>query len=147
MTHGQDLVIGYGKGEIEPQIVPLVRAIRAAGFNTFSSCEGHITHDGESIRLPSVSFYAHEEEARRVHEAFLPLRPCLLCSWILRAGFKLHRETKEWMLGWTLENCGIVNPGPGDDWIQQTLDASRQKDMPALAKMFGRLHAASRTDS
>ena len=37
-----DIKIGYGPGEVEPKIAPLVEAVRNSGFTTFASCEGHV---------------------------------------------------------------------------------------------------------
>ena len=81
-----DFSVGYRHGEIEPGIAPLVKAVREAGFETFSSCEGH-ADDTSGLRLTSVGFYAHEDEARPVHAAFIRYRHRLKCSWALRAGF------------------------------------------------------------
>jgi hypothetical protein len=39
--------IGYGRGEIEPAIAPLVQAAQGSGFVTFSSCEGHADAEGD----------------------------------------------------------------------------------------------------
>jgi hypothetical protein len=145
---GEDFAIGYGRGEVEPHIAPLVRAIRATGFETFSSCEGHITEAGESRRFPSVGFFAHEDAARRVHEILVRSRDTLACCWSLRGGFVARRGTDEWTLGWTLENGGIIEPAGDPDWAQfaqQTLDATRQKDIPSLVEMFREFRAPAVT--
>ena len=108
---GSDYTIGYGKGEIEPKIAPLVDAVRRAGFVTFSSCEGHIdapAYTGGFCTFTSIAFYAHEDEAKHVHEAFLSYRDRLACSWVFRGGFVLPKGANEFILGWTLENCGIM---------------------------------------
>jgi hypothetical protein len=134
-----DFTIGYGKDEIEPKIAPLVKAAREAGFATFSSCEGH-PEDPNKPGYTSVAFYAHEDEARRVHEAFLGYRRRLSCSWVLRAGFVHRHDTDEWVLGWTLENCGFNEPM--EDWDkfrQRTIEAAWHTDIPLLIEMFAEL--------
>ena len=98
-------VIGYGRGEVEPAIAPLVQAAQESGFVTFSSCEGHA--DAAEIRYPCVGFYANEDEARAVHIALVNRRDRLTCSWVLQGSFVLGRSAGEWRLGWTLECFGI----------------------------------------
>jgi hypothetical protein len=69
--------IGYGRGEIEPRIAPLVDALVRAGFETFSSCEGHAEDAGSDNSVPrfaNVAFYACEQDAKRVHEVYLRYR-------------------------------------------------------------------------
>jgi len=135
---GQDFAIGYGRGEIEPKIAPLVAAVRKAGFITFSSCEGHI-EDGERGGLPratSVSFYARENEAQRVHERFLRCRDQLACSWEFTARFVLQWRTDVWVLGWSLENCGIIEPGEPSYFLARTMNAAWKIDIPILIEMF-----------
>lgn len=134
----QDFAIGYDRGEIEPKIAPLVAAVRKAGFVTFSSCEGHI-EDAGGTRLPrttSVSFYAHENEAQRVHERFLGYRGRLACSWEFAARFVLQWKIDVWVLGWSLENCGIIEPGEPSDFLARTMNAAWKIDMPILIEMF-----------
>ena len=134
-----NFVIGYGNDEIEPRIAPLVDAVQAAGFVTFSSCEGH-PEDETKLNYTTVGFYAHEPEARRVHEALFRYRPRLTCSWILRAGFVRDRKnTNEWMLGWTLENCGIIEPSEDSDFLKRTMEAAWNTDIPMLIEMFAEL--------
>ena len=59
------LPVGYKSNEIEPGIAPLVSAARAAGYETFSSCEGHAETNGVHS-YTSIGFFASEEEALRV---------------------------------------------------------------------------------
>jgi hypothetical protein len=129
--------VGYGKGEIEPGIAPLVQAANDAGYVTFSSCEGHHNQDPDFPRFPLVSFYADEQRARTVHLALRDIRDQLRCSWILRASFVLHRTTNQWALGWTLENAGII---PGADtpveFERLTVQVGREHDVPLLIAMF-----------
>jgi tRNA(Phe) wybutosine-synthesizing methylase Tyw3 len=134
--------IGYGPEEVEPDIAGLVAAVQDAGFVTFSSCEGHIPAvDEAEPRLPSVAFYAHEGTARAVHERFVECRPSLACSWVFRAGFVLRRETRDWALAWTLENCGISGQGDETTFARETLKAARGADIPLLIKLFATMSA------
>ena len=131
--------IGYGRGEIEPAIAPLVQAAQDSGFATFSSCEGHA--DAEGIpRYPCVSFFANEDKGRAVHIALSDRRDRLTCSWVLRGGFVHDRDAGEWRLGWTLECCGIIEQI--DDAAQfnaRTIETARARDIPALVQMFAEL--------
>jgi hypothetical protein len=131
--------IGYGPSEIEPEIAPLVRAAQAAGFVTFSSCEGH--PEAEEIpRYPCVGFYANEDEARAVHIALVDRRSDLACSWVLRGGFVHDKGIGEWRLGWTLECWGIIEEI--DDAAQfraRTIEVARATDIPVLVQMFAKL--------
>jgi hypothetical protein len=136
-----DLIIGYGKGEIEPKVAPLVKAVQAAGFVTFSSCEGH-PGDETKLNYTNVGFYASEAEARRVHQALFRYRPRLSCSWNFRAGFVCNRNTHEWMLGWTLENWGIIDPGDDSEFLKRTMEAAWNTDIPLLAEMFGEIQVS-----
>jgi hypothetical protein len=132
-------VIGYGRGEIEPAIVPLVQAAQDAGFMTFSSCEGHPEAEGIP-RYPCIAFYANEDEARAVHIALCDRRSGLVCSWVLRGAFVQDRAAREWRLGWTLECCGTTEQI--DDYAQfraRTIEAARATDIPALVQMFAAL--------
>jgi hypothetical protein len=132
-----DFAIGYGKGEIEPNIASLVQAIRDAGFVTFSSCEGHEDPDQSSlIRLPCVAFYADADRAKGVHKSLVVLRDRLACSWVLCGGFVAPREHTDWVLGWTLENGGVIDPGEGETFVKRTLEAARTHDIPLLSEMF-----------
>jgi len=130
--------IGYGKSEIEPKIAPLVDAVHKAGFTTFASCEGHIDDlsDETLPRFATVSFYAHEDEAKHVHEVFLNYRHQLSCSWCFRGGFFLHRETNQFVLGWAVENCGVIEQAESTDFIASTMEAGWNKDIPLLIRMF-----------
>jgi tRNA(Phe) wybutosine-synthesizing methylase Tyw3 len=131
--------IGYGNGEIEPKIAPLVDAVQKAGFVTFSSCEGHIDVPIDEDALPritSIAFYAREDGAKRVHEFLLHYRDRLACSWCFRGGFVAHRRTNEFVLGWTLENCGIIEHGEAVDFIPRTVKAGWNTDIPMLVRMF-----------
>jgi hypothetical protein len=132
-------VIGYGRGEIEPAIAPLVQAAQDASFVTFSSCEGH--PEVESIpRYPCVGFYANEDEARAVHIALVDCRSRLTCSWVFRGGFVYDPAAEEWRLGWTLECWGTTERI--DDAAQfraRTIEAARATDIPALVQMFAEL--------
>ena len=92
-------VVGYGRGQIEPGIASLVRAVSDAGFETFSSCEGHANSDANFQRFPSVSFYADETQARAVQVALVRIRDQLRCFWGMSATFVLHRDTNDWVLG------------------------------------------------
>jgi hypothetical protein len=132
-----DFAIGYGRGEIEPKIAPLVKAVQDAGFITFSSCERH-TDDHPRSGYTRVAFYAHEDEARHVHNIFLNYRNRLACSWVLRAGFVLHRETNEWALGWTLENRGIIEEVDPEVFVVRTVEAG-WGDIPLLVQMFAEI--------
>jgi hypothetical protein len=137
-----DLTIGYGPGEIEPKIAPLVHAVQKAGFVTFSSCEGHV---GDDPKFASVAFYALEDAARRVHEVFMHHRRQLACSWVLRANFVLHRDSNEWVLGWTLENRGTIEAvDDEDEFIRRTVETGWQ-DIPHLAQMFTDIGSGSAT--
>lgn len=131
-----DVVIGYGRDEIEPGIAPLVRAITSAGFTTFSSCEGHPHKDEGFNRFPCASFYADEAEARDVQVALVALRNSLKCSWMLRAGFVMPRGDDTWKLGWTLENGGIKECLDGEDFEVQSVEVGRTQDLPLLVEMF-----------
>jgi hypothetical protein len=133
-------VVGYARGEIEPQIAPLVDAVRRAGFVTFSSCEGHVTLDQEYPRFPSVAFYAHEDEAKDVHTIYLIYRDLLKCSWIFLGTF-VCRNPDAFVLGWTLENTGIIEQCDGEQFEARTLEASWNYDIPILIKMFDDLAA------
>lgn len=134
--------IGYGKGEIEPRIAPLVSAVQGAGYVTFSSCEGHLEDDGSGIpRRPTVCFYADEAAARVVHLAMLEYRSRFRCSWVLTATFVAHRQTNEWTLGWAIENWGIAEEGPADTFEERTLAAAREHDVPMLIALFNALPA------
>ena len=133
------MMIGYGKGEIEPKIAPLVEAVRAAGFDTFSSCEGHLTDTSDGFpRHATVAFYASEVDAKAVHSALVNYRERLACSWVLCAVFVVHRDTRDWVLGWNIENCGIIEPGEDSDFDRRTLEAGWQ-DIPSLIEMFHEL--------
>jgi hypothetical protein len=136
-----DIVVGYGKGEIEPGIAPLVAAMIGAGFTTFSSCEGHPHREDGFNRFPCASFYAGEAEAREVQVALVALRKSLRCSWVLRAGFVMPRGVNTWTLGWTLENGGINDCPDGEDFETQTVEVGRAHDLPLLIGMFGALQA------
>ena len=139
-----DHTIGYGKGEIEPQVAPLVEAVQKAGLVTFSSCEGHIDARPENYAFTSVAFYAHEKEAKIVHEFFLRYRERLSCSWVFRGGFVLHRSTNQFVLGWTLENCGIIEPVESNVFASATVKAGWNMDVPVLIEMFADIqHNAS----
>jgi len=131
--------IGYGRGEIEPAIAPLVQAAQDSGFVTFSSCEGHA--DAEGIpRYPCVGFYANEDEARAVHIALLDRRDRLTCSWVLHGGFVHDRGAGEWRLGWTLECCGITEQIDDPAKFHAcTIETARATDIPALIQMFAEL--------
>jgi len=132
--------IGYGRGEIEPGIASLVDAVRQAGFDTFSSCEGHAEDADGSRSIPrftSVAFYAREEKARSVHEFYMRYRDGLMCSWCFRGGFVLHRRTSVIVLGWTLENCGFIGEAADfADHVTRTVTAGRDTDIPILIAMF-----------
>jgi hypothetical protein len=130
------LSIGYGREEIEPKIAPLVDAVRQAGFVTFSSCEGHIEDHGLQIpRLGSVGFYANEARARSVHRHWLNCRNQLLCSWVLRGGFVVDRQTGQFVLGWTIENGGLKEGG-SKSFVKDSVEAAWNTDIPLLADMF-----------
>lgn len=133
---GSGYIIGYGNGEIEPKIAPLVDAVRQAGFVTFSSCEGHVEAPADPCAFTSVAFYAHEDEAKRVHEIFLRYRGRLACSWIFRGGFVLPKRANEFILGWTLENCGIMESVEPADFVSRTVQAGWDTDIPILIEMF-----------
>jgi hypothetical protein len=45
-------------GELDPDIAPLVLAMRAAGFDTVSSCEGHFRPNDFKHARPNVVFVA-----------------------------------------------------------------------------------------
>ena len=133
--------IGYGRGEIEPAIAPLVQAAQDSGFVTFSSCEGHADAEG---KYPCVSFFANEDKARAVHIALSDRRDRLTCSWVLRGGFVHDRGAGEWRLGWTLECCGIIEQI--DDAAQfdaRTIETARATDIPALVQMFAETRASN----
>lgn len=132
--------IGYGRGEIEPNIAPFVSAVQAAGYVTFSSCEGHLEGDGSGIpRRPTVCFYADEAAAKGVHSAMQEYRSRFRCSWVLTANFVAHRHTNEWVLGWVIENWGIGEEGPADTFEERTLAAARENDLPLLIELFNAL--------
>jgi hypothetical protein len=130
-------VIGYGRGEVEPAIAPLVQAAQESGFVTFSSCEGHA--DAAEIRYPCVGFYANEDEARAVHIALVNRRDRLTCSWVLQGSFVLGRSAGEWRLGWTLECFGIKEQIDAAQFDACTIETARATDIPALAQMFAEL--------
>ena len=132
-----DFQIGYGRDEIEPGIAVLVRAVLDAGFTTFASCEGH--DDREGFTYGSVAFFADENAARPVHAALIGMRERLGCSWVLRAGFVHRTEVGGWALGWTLENCGIKANVSTEQFALQTLEESREKDIPILVNLFASL--------
>ena len=122
---------------VEKGIRPLVEVVNQIGLETFSSCEGHIEDEIESFpRLPLVGFYASEAEALQVHKKFLLYRNQLSCSWVFRAGFVLRRVVNEWNLGWTLENTGIIVNGEQGRFVEETVTASRNVDIPLLIDMF-----------
>jgi len=130
---------GYGRGEIEPRIAPLVEAIQRAGFVTFSSCEGHTgDEDAPTPRLGSVGFYASESKARLVHRHWLHYRGKLRCSWMLHAGFVARRGADDWALGWTLENGGLKE-GASAPFVKSTVEAAWNVDIPILIDMFDEL--------
>jgi len=136
--------IGYGRTEIEPGIAPLVQAVTNAGYRTFSSCEGHPNQDPDLHRFPAVSFYANEQEALRVKLALGRIDNALSCSWILHAAFVAHRDTNEWVLGWTLENCGIKIAADADEEFEiKTVEVGRERDVPLLTAMFDSLRLAN----
>lgn len=137
-----DIVVGYGKGEVEPGIAPLVTAMIAAGFTTYSSCEGHPHQDSGFRRFQSASFYASEDEARAVQVALVALRKSLKCSWMLRAGFVMPRGISTWTLGWALENGGINECPDGDDFETQSVEVGGAHDAPLLIEMFGSVRKA-----
>lgn len=129
--------IGYGRGLIEPRIAPLVDAIRFAGFETFSSCEGHIDDNDRRLNpFASIAFYASEQQALEVHNKLRELSDKLKCSWVLQAGFVLHRRTNKWTLGWTIENFGLIEPGDAATYVERTVQAGWDIDIPLLAEMF-----------
>jgi hypothetical protein len=129
--------VGYGNGEIEHAIAPLVQAANDAGYVTFSSCEGHLNQAADFPRFPLVSFYADEERARTVHLALRDTCDQLRCSWILRASFVLHRTTNQWALGWTLENAGIIlGADTPVEFERLTVQVGREHDVPLLIAMF-----------
>jgi hypothetical protein len=131
-----DLNIGYGRDSIEPGVAPLVAAIRQAGFVTYSSCEGH---KGRSpLSLGQVSFLAAEAEALAIHAEFRTVRHELRCSWIFHAGFFMPRGYHEFQLGWTFENGGIIDPPPGIDFVDASIDAFRVHDRQLLEQIFSR---------
>lgn len=138
-----DPTVGYGKGEIEPGIAPLVGAMVAAGYTTFSSCEGHPHQDESFHRFQNAAFYAGEAEAREVQIALVALRTTLKCSWMLRGGFVMPRETTVWTLGWTLENGGAKDCPDDEDFEVFTVNTAREHDLPLLIEMFGALGDAS----
>jgi len=136
--------IGYAADEIEPKIAPHVKAGSDAGFVTFASCEGHI--EGEDQRFASVAFYAHEAEARSVHECLLRYRERLACSWCLRGGFVIRRESSDLALGWTLESCGIIEQSAQlneTEFVARTVEAGWNTDIPLLVQMFGDVKPAA----
>lgn len=143
---GVSYVVGYGRGEVEPRIAPLVEAVQQSGFDTFSSCEGHIDEsDSENLpRFTSVAFYAYEEQARRVHEFYLHYRDRLACSWCLTASFVLHKSTSQFALGWTLENCGLIEQVPFDEFNRRTVEAGWHVDIPLLMTMFSEIQESYR---
>lgn len=132
--------LGYGKGEIEPRIAPLVDAVQRAGFITFSSCEGHEEiGDGRPSCFTSIAFYAHEDEAKLVHSFLLRYRERLVCSWCFQGGFVAHWETNEFVLGWTLENCGIMQPVEEGEFVRRTVQAAWTADIPTLIELFAEI--------
>jgi hypothetical protein len=134
-----DFMIGYGKGEIEPRIAPLVAAVRKAGFVTFSSCEGHPEDAADCLRTTRttcVSFYANEAAAKRVHESLLHYTGRLACSWGFTASFVLQWGTDVWVLGWTLENWGIIEATEPSEFSARTMNAAWGIDIPILIEMF-----------
>ena len=138
--------VGSGNDEIEPGIAPLVDAVQKAGFVTFSSCEGHEeTDDPDCPDLTSVAFYAHEDEAKRVHDFLLRYQERLTCWWYLSAGFVAHRETREWVLGWTLQNYGFKQQVDKSQRLKRTVQAGKHTDVPILIEMFAEI--ASRKTS
>ncbi len=140
--------VGYGKGEIEPGIAPLVNAVQNVGFVTFSSCEGHEkTDDHEFPRFTSVAFYAHEDKAKRVHDFLLRYRERLTCWWELRAGFVAHRKTNEFVLGWTLENCGFKQQVDKSEFVKRTVQVGLCTDLPILIEMFGEIASWKTSDT
>lgn len=134
------LTIGYGgRGLVEPKIFPLVEAVNDAGFVTFSSCEGHIEGDRPDP-FASVGFFAHENEAKRVHMALFGYRPKLACLWNLRGGFVVSRISNEFELGWTLESGGIATEcGRQEEFVRKTVEAGWNQDIPLLVEMFRQL--------
>lgn len=138
--------IGYGRGEIEPKIAPLVDAVQKAGFVTFSSCEGHEEREARQFGVyTSVAFYAREDEAKLVHSFLLRYRERLLCSWCLRGSFVAHRETDEFVLGWTLENLGMMQEVEKGQLEWRTLQAAWTEDIPTLSGMFAGIAAQRRS--
>jgi hypothetical protein len=132
--------VGYGKGEIEPNIAPLVSAVQAAGYVTFSSCEGHLEDNGSGLpRRPTVCFYSDEAAAKVVHLAMVECRSRFRCSWVLTANFVARRPTNEWTLGWAIENWGVVEEGAPDTFEERTLAAARTHDLPLLIELFNAL--------
>lgn len=130
-------IIGYGRGEIEPGIAPLVDAVQKAGFVTFSSCEGHEeTDDQKFLRFTKIAFYAHEDEAKHVHDFLLRYRERLTCSWCLHASFVAHRQTNEFVLGWALENLGFKQQVDKSEFVKRTVQAGLCTDLPILIEMF-----------
>jgi hypothetical protein len=127
-------IIGYGKGEIEPKIAPLVDAVRSADLVTFSSCEGHV-EDQSNPRFASIAFYAHEDEAKDVHSIFLNYRQRLKCSWIFHGSFVI-RDGEGFVLGWTLENCGIVEHVDPAQFVRLTVETGWNFDIAILVEMF-----------
>lgn len=136
--------IGYGKGEIEPRIAPLVEAVRGVGFVTFSSCEGHENIDDQGFsRFANVAFYAHEDEALHVHSFFLRYRPQLICSWCFRGSIVHHKESDRFRLGWTLENCGFIQQVSDEaEFVTRTVQAGWDTDIPMLIEMFAEIAGA-----
>ncbi len=56
--------------------------------------------------------------------------------WIFRATFVLQRKTNVWALGWTLENCGIIEGGEPSEFLARTVKVGRDIDVPVLIAMF-----------
>jgi hypothetical protein len=129
---------GMNYGQIEPKIEPLVRAVRDAGFVTFSSCEGHKDYEAAPLRFASVAFFASENEARKVHQSLVDLQPRLACFWSIRGCFVHDRVIiGEWALGWILENCGVRgDTDTYEAYVNESVEAAWNKDIPALGEMF-----------
>lgn len=124
----------------EARLSRTVAAVQAAGYVTFSSCEGHLDDNGNGIpRRPTVCFYADEAAAKVVHMAMLERRSRFRCSWVLTANFVARRPTNEWTLGWAIENWGVGEEGPPDTFEERTLAASRTHDLPLLIELFDAL--------
>jgi hypothetical protein len=46
------------------------------------------------------------------------------------------------MLGWTLENWGIIDPGDDSEFLKRTMEAAWNTDIPLLAEMFGEIQVS-----